>query len=191
MVPTNAFCVLGAVGCLQWNLRRCRAATEEVFRNEFSVGIALVQEPYTGTRGVIKGAGGVRIFQIGSEVRVSKAAVIVFDDSISGTLLSDCSDPNNVFVEFMVADRRLVVASCYSEPDGDLAPLGTRISRFVGESFILGGDLNARNIWWGDRRTNERGMMVHDMVSSGDMHILNIGNAPTFEVFRAGLWCRS
>ena len=122
---------------------------------------------------------------------MSKAALIVFDDSISGTLLSDCLDPNNVFVEFMVADRRLVVASCYSEPDGDLAPLGTRISRFVGESFILGGDLNARNIWWGDRRTNERGMMVHDMVSSGDMHILNIGNAPTFEVFRAGLWRRS
>ena len=179
------------VGCLQWNLQRSRAATEEMFRNKLGVGIALIQEPYTGTTGVVKGTGGVRVFQLGSESRVVKAAVVIFDSRITGTLLVDLSDPNGVFVEFMLTGHRLVIASCYSEPDGDLAVLSARVSRLVGDRLVLGGDLNARSVWWGDRRTNARGLTVHDMVSSMNLHTLNVGNAPTFEVFRAGTWCRS
>lgn len=85
--------------------------------------------------------------RLASASRVTKAAVIVFDNQISGTLLSSYSDSNNIFVEFMINDRRLVVGSCYSEPDGDLTSLDARVSRLIGESLILSGDLNARNIW--------------------------------------------
>lgn len=191
MVSMDPSCALEAVACLQWNLQRSRAATEEVLRNKVGKVFALIQEPYTGTTGLVRGTVGMKIYQMGSASQVAKAAVVVFDPTISGTLLTSESDSRNIFVEFKFADRRIIMASCYSEPDGDLRSLGGRVARFVGVNMILAGDLNARSVWWGDCRTNARGLDVCDMISAANLHVLNVGVAPTFEVFRAGRWCRS
>lgn len=45
-----------------------RTTTDEAFLNKSGVGIALLQEPYTGTTEMVKGASGVRIFSPGQRL---------------------------------------------------------------------------------------------------------------------------
>ena len=50
-----------------------------------------------------------------------------------------------------------------------------------GWGLFIGSDANAHSVLWGSPQTNARGEKLTDFIYSEDLHIHNIGNAPTFE----------
>jgi ribonuclease HI len=173
---------------VQWNLRRSKAATEAVMLNRGKHSLALIQEPYVGPGGRIPGAAGAVIFQSGT---ASKAAVVVFDGIFTGLLRSDLSGPNMVFVEAVSGGKTTIFGSCYSEPLGDLDGIMNVLKELRRGELLVGGDFNAKNIWWGSNKTNHRGTTLMDCIAENNLFIINTGKKPTFETCRAGVWCRS
>ncbi|CAK1546358.1 unnamed protein product [Leptosia nina] len=49
---------------------------------------------------------------------------------------------------------------------------------------IIGGDANAKSVWWGSDKTNQRGELLEELLEESNMNILNEGNTPTFETIR-------
>lgn len=51
---------------------------------------------------------------------------------------------------------------------------------------IVGGDANAKSLWWGSPTTDNRGNKVAGMIVELNLHILNIGTTPTFDTIKGG-----
>lgn len=174
----------GVIKIIQWNLGRCKAAQEEALVNRIKADILLLQEPYTGNTGRVH-ASGVTVFQtVTSAEQVCKAAVIVCNPDIKGILLSKFSDSNTTLVRINTDAGPIIIGSMYIEPDHGVTPFFDNLRLLYGENVIIGGDLNAKNVWWGSARTDWRGQEVADFLSELDLHTLNEGNRPTFEAFR-------
>jgi ribonuclease HI len=174
----------GAIKIIQWNLGRCKAAQEEALVNRTNADILLLQEPYTGNTGRIH-ASGVTVFQtVTSSEQVCKAAVIVCNPDINGILLSKHSDSHTVLIRINTDAGPIAIGSMYIEPDHSITPFFEKLRLLKDDNIIIGGDLNAKNVWWGSARTNRRGEEVADFLSELDLHTLNEGNKPTFETFR-------
>ncbi|GBP74833.1 hypothetical protein EVAR_55103_1 [Eumeta japonica] len=57
-------------------------------------------------------------------------------------------------------------------------------SKLGTDKIILGVDVNAWSVWWGSERNDARGVDFCDFLDSEGLHIMNVGNTPTFEVCR-------
>nr|BDU78964.1 hypothetical protein [Bombyx mori] len=98
---------------------------------------------------------------------------------------------NNIaVVEVGAEDWKTTLISVYFEPDQQVDDYLFHLSRAIGElgpkSIIVGGDINAKSIWWGSKTTDSRGEAILGFANQHRLEILNCGGAPTFQIVRRG-----
>lgn len=54
------------------------------------------------------------------------------------------------------------------------------VRHYRGYNYIIGGDFNAKAVDWGNRRTDERGDIILEIMASEGLCLLNEGDTPTF-----------
>ncbi|CAF4891081.1 unnamed protein product [Pieris macdunnoughi] len=154
---------LGEIRVIQENVQRSALATEELIieAKKQRISIVLVQEPYIGAVRRMKDYTGTRVYQHTGVGNHTKAAIVVPDNKIHVTQYPELSSPNMVAISVDTERRKLNLVSVYFEPHPNpLSPHLQTLKQVVeklGRRTIVGGDVNARNVWWGDRITNERG----------------------------------
>lgn len=178
---------------LQANLQRNQAATAELVMKagERKAAFALVQEPYIGNTGEAKRYSGVRLYQCARTGElVNKSAIMVFDDTIDVTPCPTATTENIVAIKLRTGTWEMGVISIYLECDKPLEPYLQQIKKarkdLGTKNLILGGDVNAWSAWWGSKREDDRGANVSGFLDEQELHVLNRGIVPTFEVYRGG-----
>ncbi|CAB3234243.1 unnamed protein product [Arctia plantaginis] len=82
------------------------------------------------------------------------------------------------------------VVSVYLEGDKPLEPYVRWIRKIVRElgtrKILLGGDINAWNVWWGSAKTDTRGEAMEGLMQELGLEVLNRGSEPTFDTTRGG-----
>jgi hypothetical protein len=163
----------------QANLGKGESATQAILQHDFDV--AIISEPYTRKDGLMPSTPNYNCFQVKTTNRV-KAAILVAKEIVAIMLTG--SDSNNVFVNLNLGNRTIVIASCYWEPDGDVAFQSRAIENFVANNplspILVAGDFNGRSAAWGDKHTCPRGTEVEETLAALDTVILNIDSEPTF-----------
>ncbi|XP_073966108.1 uncharacterized protein [Choristoneura fumiferana] len=158
------------------------------------VAVALIQEPYVGSIGEMRGRRGVRVFQntsVGDGV--VKSAIAVFDQEVDVVQLPQLTTNNIVVVRIQTGAWVITLASVYLECPKHDHPIGAdldslaRIDREIGSAgWILGGDVNAKSVWWGSPVNDHRGEELAGCLDELNMAILNRGKIPTFDTIRGG-----
>ncbi|XP_043479937.1 uncharacterized protein LOC122509761 [Leptopilina heterotoma] len=103
-------------------------------------------------------------------------------------------NPNLTVGDFLETDKGFVWAevagvriySCYFSPndpfgkfDAEIRSLEESLRTFGGD-VLIAGDFNSKSAEWGETRRDRRGILVSDMVSAGQLAVLNRGNKFTF-----------
>lgn len=180
---------------MQANLRRSKLATDEYLweAQKRGVGFGLIQEPYVGAIGRVKDYVGTRIVQKITPTipgKPIKAAIVVLDQNIR--ILADPTlSSENIAHAILSTDKwEIEVMSVYFEEDQALLPYMDHIRRILGKSktkyIVIGGDINAWSPWWGSVVENDRGAELAAFFNEMNLHILNLGDIPTFETIRRG-----
>ncbi|XP_045450167.1 uncharacterized protein LOC123658921 [Melitaea cinxia] len=179
---------------LQVNLQRCKQAYSELLIEASSLGarVALVQEPYVGGVGRVTGKSGIRVFQPADQGNGTvKAAIIIFGADFYVKQYPELTTNNITVVGIRVRGREITLVSFYFEPDlpmdSYLAHL-RRVQRETGaRSMIVGGDANAKCVWWGSPVTDRRGVELCGTLEDLGLSLLNQGETPTFDTIRGGV----
>lgn len=178
---------------VQANLQRKKLAMNELFveAEKRGIKVALIQEPYVGSAKAIRGQRGIRVFQstdIGEGI--VKAAIIVFDNDINVIQYPKLTTNNITVVGIQTSAWEITLVSLYFEPDKPLEPYLEHLKKIEiangQKPIILGGDINAKNTWWGSPTIDNRGEDVCGALGELGLHILNKGEIPTFDTIRGG-----
>ncbi|CAH2247041.1 jg23896 [Pararge aegeria aegeria] len=180
--------VINGISLVQANLQRKRLATQELLKEAVSrkVDISLVQEPYVGADGFIKQYNGVRVVQKHQgRCKPVKAAIVIHNDEIVINEDPALTTENIAFAAIKTKNRTLNLISVYFEVDEPLETyldhVKTIVNKINTRNLILGGDVNAWSTWWGSSKENQRGADLASFLNEMELHILNIGDEPTFE----------
>ncbi|CAF4950774.1 unnamed protein product [Pieris macdunnoughi] len=119
--------------------------------------LALVQEPYVGAGTQVIGYAGARVFQVSDSAVRTKAAIVVFDQSLKAEL-AGTPTPNIVTIKIDNWPREVHLTFFYFEPKPHaIQPYLEELSREIRKRrSIIAGDGNAKNIWWGSAKTDEK-----------------------------------
>ncbi|XP_052740698.1 uncharacterized protein LOC128198590 [Bicyclus anynana] len=124
-----------------------------------------------------------------------KAAIIIFGDKLEVIHDPQIVTETEVAVLLKVGQMRLGLVSVYYEGDQEIEPYMARTQlacqRLKTGNLIIGGDINGKSHWWGWSSEDERGADYVAFLNDMDLHILNTGDTPTFEVYRSGKLCSS
>ena len=179
-------------GFVQANLQRMRLATDELMQVAASrkVTAALLQEPYVGGVGSLKMYRGARIFQNTNRLEGTvKAAIAVFDQDLEVTQCPEFTTNNIVVVKISTSAWKITLVSFYFEPNSPIEPYLEQLRKVATASptnLLIGGDSNAKSIWWGSEGTDPRGENLVGALDHMSMQVLNVGDTPTFETVRGG-----
>ena len=182
----------------QVNLQRKRTTTLNLSRllQEGKASIALVQEPYFHKGDFYSGnllnptfvafnKSGMR------NPRIMPRACILANSAIDASLLSElttrdiCAIVVNLTNENSVG--KYVYCSAYL-PHDESAPTDDfkKVVSYCENKaipLIVGSDANAHHIIWGSSDINIRGSELMEYLSSTNLHLINVGNRPTFARF--------
>ncbi|CAG5029092.1 unnamed protein product [Parnassius apollo] len=75
--------------------------------------------------------------------------------------------------------------------DEDLQMIRRYKSNMATNDIIIGGDANAKSIWWGCKADESRGKIIMETFAELNLDILNVGTTPTFSVYRMDKLCTS
>ena len=157
--------------------------------------MALIQEPYIGSIGEMRSHKNARIVQkTTARQKPVKAAVIIFGDHLEVIEDPQLVDENIAAVTIKAGNLRIGVVSVYFEGDCEMEPYLNRLRQVCAklpQNIIVGGDVNAWSTWWGSNSEDHRGERYASFLNEMDLHILNTGEVPTFEVHRGGRLCTS
>ncbi|XP_063378586.1 uncharacterized protein LOC134665540 [Cydia fagiglandana] len=175
----------------QANLQRKKLATDELLveAERRKIALALLQEPYVGASKEMRSHRGVRIYQSdGTEEGVVKAAIAIFDDDLNVEQYPKLTTNNIVVVGISTVAWRITLVSIYFEPDQPIEPYLEHLSKIRKEidsnKWIIGGDANAKSVWWGSPQTDHRGEDLMGTLNELNLNVLNMGNIPTFDTVR-------
>lgn len=183
---------------IQANLQRSKQATIELLKaaEDQGVSVALVQEPYVGSSGTLKQYPGTTVIQCTlRRSKPVKAAIIVFGDRLRIIHDPQLVTETEAAVILEAGSLRVGLVSLYLEGDQDIAPYIERTKAICNKlstsNILIGGDINAWSHWWGSTEENSRGEAYNSFLNEMDLHVLNVGDTPTFEEFRRGKLCTS
>lgn len=178
------------ISCLQNNLHRAKAASA-VFGRRFLTGgfkIGFIQEPWT-VKDLIKGLPNQCKLLYSKNNDRPRAALLLSNDLFHFPLTEfTTKDLASAIVNIPTENgsKRLVVASAYlpseesSPPSDELAAL-TDYCQVNNLPLIVGTDTNSHHMAWGSSDTRQRGESLLEFINLKDLHILNIGNKPTYK----------
>ncbi|GBP26465.1 Putative 115 kDa protein in type-1 retrotransposable element R1DM [Eumeta japonica] len=176
---------------IQSNLQRSKLATTELLveAKRRKITVALVQETYIGNIGELRRYPGCKVVQKTTPRRGPvKAAIIILNSDIDSEEDQTLNDGNVAAAVIKAENCRIGVVSVYFEGDMPIGPYLDRVryvcAKLGTDKIILRSDVNAWSVWWGSERNDARGVDLCDFLDSEELHILNKGNTPTFEVYR-------
>lgn len=143
-----------------------------------------------GNTNTVKNIPGYDIFQFSKNDRV-KACIIIKSGSFATLGMSEFSSPNLSIVQIITKKRKLFLASVYIEPKVDENSTLNRLELFLKAhqhaQILIGGDFNGWHTTWGSPKNNKRGNDIHNLITSQDLVVGNIGDAPTFSTITHGI----
>lgn len=159
---------------LQTNLNRSRIAHDllEQFIREENIDLALVSEPnkrYVEERAWItdvKGDVAVRICTQSAETEIGRIA----------------REEGIVLVEL----KEVEVCGGYISPNIGIDSYSEYINRLErvlrdrNKPVIVAGDFNSKSEAWGSAKTDQRGELLEELFSAGQLTVANTGGEPTF-----------
>ena len=183
----------------QINLHHCSTAT--IALNEWFAGsvrhtpplpygeggkskIALIQEPHYSINNTMGLSKELKIYKGRSEGKI-RASIATTKD-IDAWLLTQFSNEDQVAIAMKMEDSVIVFSSTYMPYDSMEPPPPKILSELCmyctnkNWNLIVGADANSHNTVWGSSDTNDRGDKLLDFILSTNLHICNIGDAPTF-----------
>lgn len=170
---------------IQANIQHAREASSMLIKRmeEIKAGFALVQEPWLGPEGTIRGLSRFVGHIISSPANSLPRACVVTNQKVE--VLPNFISRDLVAVKFIRKDYSpLVVASAYFHHDVSSPPDEIRklVSFCAAEGFplVVGCDANSRHIIWGSSNTNKRGNDLFEFLCAERLVFVNEGNAPTF-----------
>lgn len=184
---------------VQCNMSRSKETTSEVFSfiNANSIDIALVQEPYTFHGRLAQNANYLAYQTPTSSATAPAKAAILVKCSLGVTplLLAQFTNANFTTITLPYRGRQLLLTSTYMEPKAtpsddnqqrttsQFSHLNTvaEYAKSTGAFFVIGGDFNAKHGEWGSAMQCERGVKLVELAYANDLHVANVGRAPTFE----------
>lgn len=172
---------------LQANLQHAAGATAVLINtiSQLSVNIALVQEPWVGSDGKLKGIGNFRgnVFSCPCELR--PRTCILATTGIDAMILPQFTTRDLVAIKIKGCRGEVILASGYF-PYPEDAPPPEEVKSLVefcrnkGSALLLGCDANAHNQLWGSSDTNSRGESLFEFLLESNLIVLNRGSQPTF-----------
>ena len=188
--------VVKPIRVIQANVNKCEASQKELLDHFHSkdYSIALISEPFVGNRIDVRPIQGVDVFQFSTTTRV-KACIFIKKNSLDALGITQFSTPNLSVIKLKINQRPVFIASAYIEPDADNINTKDAINKLLhetrGHQIIIGGDLNGRNQLWGCEDSDLRGEDIAVLASGYNLDVCNIGETPTFEAIRHGVYCSS
>ncbi|XP_050563633.1 uncharacterized protein LOC126913011 [Spodoptera frugiperda] len=124
-----------------------------------------------------------------------KAAIVIFGNNLEVIHDPQLVSENVVAVLLKAGPLKFGVLSVYYEGDQDLDSYlddtQHKMHLLKTNNILIGGDVNAWSQWWGSVSENHRGALYNAFLNDRDLQILNMGQTPTFEVYRGDRWCTS
>ncbi|GBP23732.1 Putative 115 kDa protein in type-1 retrotransposable element R1DM [Eumeta japonica] len=180
---------------IQSNLQRRKLNTAELLveAERREIAIALVHEPYVGNIGALRQYPGCRVVQKAIPRRGPvKADIIILDSDVDVEEDQTLIDENVTAAVIVAGNCRIGVVSVYFEGDMPIGPYLDRVryicSKLGTDKIILVGDVNVWSVWWGSEHDDARGVDLCDYFNAEELHILNEGKTPTFEVYRGAVF---
>lgn len=141
--------------------------------------------------GEVRGYRGLRIYQNTGTGRVTvKSAIVIFDDKLDITQYPELTTDNIVVIRIQTKAWTLNMVSLYFEPDKPIENYLTHLQRIHKKlgpiNMLIAGDFNAKSPWWGSPTEDQRGEQVCGTLDGMGMHIINVGDTPTFDTIRGG-----
>lgn len=171
---------------IQCNIQHAKEATAVLVQviNRNCINMALVQEPWTGADGKIKGLSAFR-----GDVYLGNAAdkprcCILASKGNKLMLLPQFLTRDLVAVKTNVGNREVVIASAYFAHDKEAPP--DEVLRLVEHCevhkfhLLLGCDANAHHHIWGSSDINSRGEALLEFLWKANLYTANRGGKPTF-----------
>jgi len=177
---------------LQINLHHSKAASAAFCRTASAqnIDIALIQEPWL-VKGRVAGlneAKGELIYC--RTIQNVRTCILVRNRTQCLPCIEFCSrDITAVKVRNNVRGRTsgdVILCSAYLPYDAVQLPPTRELASLVEQRIVSGGhllvgcDANAHSVEWGSTDTNRRGESLLEFLLSNNLHILNLGNKPTF-----------
>lgn len=179
------------VRLIQINTDRARVVTDELRALQKSTrwAVAAVQEPYSA-RNCVCGFGNMRVY-VGTGDGPPMAAVVVADERVAATLLSQYSDRNTVVVSLEYCNRVVYCVSMYCQFSDRIEPYIDKIDVICralrGKDIIVCMDSNAKSQLWHSntfadeagravahrRAAWERGELLEDCILHNELVVLN------------------
>ncbi|GBL89290.1 hypothetical protein AVEN_225829-1 [Araneus ventricosus] len=180
-------------GFFQVNLGRSKVATKELpnLISNFTPDIYLIQEPYVGKNKVI----GLPLSWKILAKEDGRALVAVRNKDIN--VMARHVSRDIVVVDLLSGANQTTVVSIYIPPSRNksnaIMELEEVLANLDVKNFILGGDINMRNVLWGpdipDHRASEDGGAFVDFVLKHNLRIINNPNSlSTFETKNGKSW---
>lgn len=154
---------------VQINLQRKKTATHELLMeaDKRKLSIALTQEPYVGSEGMMKKHIGTTVVQaIKGGEKTSKSAIVVFDARLDVSWDPFLLTSNITYVVATLGTRKIAFFSVYFEGTEPIEPylqtLHCMCEKIKADHYIIGGDMNAWSSWWGSKTDDARGRLCKD-----------------------------
>jgi ribonuclease HI len=179
-----------AMSCIQINLHRAKAASAVLSRRFLKDGfkIGFIQEPWT-VKDQIRGLPS-KCKLIYSRINDRPRAALLLSNDLSYFPLTEFITRDLVSTVVNIPSetgiKRIVVASVYMPAD-DGSPVPTpEIAALVNYcakenlQLVIGTDANSHHQVWGSTDTRSRGEFLLEFIISNDLHVLNVGDKPTY-----------
>jgi hypothetical protein len=161
-----------------------------VIREQLHLDILLLQDPYTTHFGATK---SWRIPGLGLKPKIIPsnhttkfyAAIVIFDQNIDVLAIPEFTREHMAVAEISTKDWALILVSAYFPPSLPLREfmkqLREVITTFRNHKIVIGMDANSKNEIWFSKRTDDRGLLLEELIAEKDLYILNEpGEPPTF-----------
>lgn len=182
---------LNNIKLLQINLHHSRAAATNLLAVMLRMGVdvALIQEPWQWG-GVVRGLNIPGFDILASTSKNKVRTCIMIKKTLNYLYLSNLSSADLSVVRLEVGNGEgegaMLLASAYLPYDAPTPPPTEELKTVVryGESnrleLLIGADANAHHICWGSSDINKRGEYLIEYISQTSLHVVNVGNEPTF-----------
>ena len=177
---------------LQVNLQHSKAASAALCHcvTSQNIDIVLIQEPWL-VKGRVAGLNGQGELIYCRTVRNTRTCILVRNRTQCLPSIEFCSrDITTVKLTSKVrgvGSGDITISSVYLPYDDAQPPPTRELASLVehhnvsGGHLLVGCDSNAHSAEWGSTDTNRRGEHLLRFLLSNNLHILNVGNCPTFK----------
>lgn len=180
--------------------KRAEAHNElEIITNKKEVDILLLQEPARIKKNLRKISNGVTFSDGTKGELVPRASIWVSNDlnpNKNAIQLNDFVERDMVTINLRTQTTEgswsdFILCSVYMPARNDEGetipnPISKKLEELVNYvksknlKIIIATDSNSHHEFWGDKRTDNRGISIIDLITEGDLTILNNSNTPTF-----------